>query len=112
MTPQGKLRTANLLMLAGLVPLLLGIGWIVSIIAYARQHRGEMGGSDAFLMIGILFVTYAFALIVSGGSALWSVIIAKRHPGVQGRTGAVIKALVCVALALPVLWYLRMTFFR
>jgi len=78
MTARSKLWIANVLMVLGIVPLVLGICWIFAVIAYAKQHKGLMGGSDAFLMLGMLLVSYAFALLVSGGSAVWSAFVARR----------------------------------
>lgn len=99
-------------MLVGIVPLLLGISWIFAVIAYAQQHKGQMGGSDAFLMIGVLFVTYAFALIVSGASALWSAALAKRNAGIRTRVSTIIRRFVCLVLLIPFLWYLGITLFH
>jgi len=92
-------------MVVGIVPLLLGLGWIGAVIAFARQHKGQMGGSDAFLMIGVLFVTYAFALIVSGGSALWSTMVARRNAGLRVRASTIIRSGTCIVLLAPLLWY-------
>jgi hypothetical protein len=83
MTPHGKLLMANILMLVGIVPLILGISWILAAISYVQQHKGEMGGSDAFLIIAVLIVTYAFAAVVAGSSALWSGSIMRRNAGLR-----------------------------
>lgn len=109
MTPQRKLRLANFLMVLGVVPLLLGIAWIVSAIVYIRQHPGQGAGSDAFLMIFLLVVTYAFALVVSGASALWSALVARRAAGLRDRTAAITRTVVGMILAGPLLWYLGIT---
>ena len=105
MTAQGKLLTANILMIVGIVPLILGISWIVTIISYAQHHRGEMGGSDALLMIAVLFVTYTFAAVVGGASALWSMSIVRRNAGLHSKSATVIRAVVGLMLGLPLLWY-------
>jgi hypothetical protein len=110
MTPKTKLGVANALMIAGTVPLLLGIRWIISIIAYAKQHKGQMGASDAFLMMGVLFSTYALALLVGGSSALWSAVVARRNPGMPARASAIIRGCVYLILLAPFLWYLGITF--
>jgi hypothetical protein len=110
MTPKTKLTVANALMVMGIVPLLLGISWIASVIAYANQHKGQMGGSDAFLMMGVLLLTYVLALLVSGPSALWSATVARRNPGIPARASAVIRSGVYLALIAPLLWYLGITF--
>jgi hypothetical protein len=110
MTPKRKLAVANALMVVGIVPFGLGISWIVSIIAYANQHKGQMGASDAFLMMGVLFVTYATALLVSGPSALWSAVVARRNPGLPARASAVIRSCVYLVLVSPLLCYLGITF--
>ncbi|MCS0628854.1 hypothetical protein NX786_05865 [Telluria mixta] len=110
MTLQSQLRIANALMVVGIVPLLLGIAWIFSVIAYAKEHKGQMGGSDAFLMIGVLFVTYVLALLVSGSSALWSAHLERRNTGTQAPASKVVRRSVYVILIAPFLWYLWITF--
>jgi hypothetical protein len=108
MSPKSQLRITNILMLAGTVPLGLGLAWIGTVIAYAQQHKGQMGGSDAFLMMGVLFVTYAFAVVVGGGSALWSAVLARRNPDLRARTASVLRWSTVIVLLLPVLCYLGM----
>lgn len=110
MAPQNKLRIANVLMLAGILPLILGVSWICAVMSYAQQHKGEMGGSDAFLMIGVLAVTYAFALLVGGAGALWSTLIARRHAGLRTKPATIIRTTVAVFLLAPLLWYFAITF--
>ena len=109
MTLQSKLRITNALMVVGIVPLLLGIVWVFSVIGYAKEHKGQMGGSDAFLMMGVLFVTYAFALLVSGSSALWSALLARRNPGLPAPASKVVRRCVYVILTAPFLWYMGIT---
>lgn len=110
MTPRCKLQVANILMLVGISPLILGIGWILTVLSYAQRHRGEMGGSDAFLMIAVLIVTYAFAVVVGGASALWSAFIVKRTAGVRTKPGLMLRIVVGVILFAPLLGYLWLTF--
>jgi hypothetical protein len=92
-------------MIVGIVPLILGISWILFAISYAQHHKGEMGGSDAFLMIAVLVVTYAFAAVVAGASALWSMSIARRNSGLRVKSASVMRAIVGIMLGLPLLWY-------
>jgi hypothetical protein len=110
MSPTTKLRVANVLMLVGVIPLALGLAWIISVLSWARQHQGQAGGSDAFLMMGVLLVTYLFAFVVSGGSALWSVMLVKRNGGIRARTARVLRWFTGVVLLVPFLWYLGVTF--
>jgi len=100
MTPQSKLRIANILMLAGILPLLFGIYWMISRTPYDMQRPTQVG--DMFLMIGKLVFAYIFALIISGASGLWSAAIAKRHPGTQANTSKIIRIVVCIVLIVPV----------
>lgn len=110
MTPRSKLLSANALMLLGIMPLLLVFIWIILVISYAQQHKGVMGGSDAFLMIGALFVTYVFAALVAGSSALWSVSIVKRNAGVRMQSATIMKTMVAIALVAPLVWYAGISF--
>lgn len=104
MAPRNKLRIANLFTLAGLAPLALGCYWIAAVLAYAGQHKGQMGGSGVFLMMGVLFITYAFAFVVSGASALWSVALVRRDAALRTPIATAIKVLVGVALLAPWVW--------
>jgi hypothetical protein len=110
MTPKTKFRLANFFMLAGMAPFLLGLGWIRAVLVYAQHHKGQMGGSDAFLMMGVLLLTYILTLIVSGASALWSAILARRNAAIQARAARAIRWVVCIVLIAPVFWYLGVAF--
>gem|GEM_PF-2594858 len=105
MRAQRQLAVANLLMLLGLAPLLLGAAWVVAALWYAGQHSGAAGGSDAFLMIAVLGMTYIFALLVAAPGALWSRSLVRRHAPLRTRTATVMKWLVVTALMAPVLAY-------
>ena len=105
MIPQRKLSVANVLMLLGLAPFLLGAAWVAAGVSYAQQHKGAAGASDAFLMIAVLGITYTFALLVAGPGALWSRRLVRRHAGLRTRAATVMKWLVAIALAAPLLAY-------
>ena len=106
MTPQCKIRTANVLMFIGIAPLTLGLSWIAVTLSSVPQYRGEMGGSDAFLMLALGIVTYLFAVIVAAPSAIWSALILRRNPDLRSKSASVFSKLICVALAVPLLWYI------
>lgn len=110
MTPHGKLVTANILILAGIAPLMPGISWILVVILYAQQHKGEMGGSDAFLMIAVLIVSYAFAAVVAGSSALWSWSLMRRSASLRTRSAAFMILVLGVMLVAPILCYAGIQF--
>lgn len=109
MIAQHKLYLANVLMLLGLAPLLMAASWVAAGIAYAQQHKGAAGGSDAFLMIAVLGITYMLALLVAGPGALWSRRLVRRHAGLRTRTATVMKWLVVLALVAPLLAYAVLT---
>jgi hypothetical protein len=96
-------------MLVGILPLVLGVSWILAVIAYAQQHKGQMGGSDAFLMIGVLIVTYAFALLLGGGSSIWSAVVARRNAGIRATASKIFRISVWLILAAPLVWYVGLT---
>lgn len=110
MAPHTKLRIANVLMLAGLVPLLYGVWTMFAMFAYARQNKASAGDTDAFLLLMVLMVSYACALVVSGVAALWSLALAHRHPALHAPVSACIRGAVYVALLLPLLSYLAISF--
>lgn len=109
MMPQRKLAIANVLMLLGLAPLLLAAAWICANVSYADQHPGMVGGSDVFLTIAVLIVSYGCALLVAGPGALWSRRLVRRHHGLRSGTATFLKWLVAIALVGPVLAYLALT---
>lgn len=97
-------------MMLGTIPLLSNLGWTLSVIAAVQQHKGRVDESDTFLMIASLVATYVFALVISGASALWSVILAKQNADLHSRATPIIRALICAILFAPLLWYLGMPF--
>jgi hypothetical protein len=97
-------------MIAGIMPLVLGIAWVVAVIAHAQSHKGQAGGSDAFLMIAVLIVTYAWALLVGGAGAVWSALVARRHPACASRAAKLIRMLVLAALLAPLALYFALNF--
>lgn len=105
MKPRVKLGIANGLMLAGFAPLALAVWWCFAVAAYAQTHEGQMGGSDAFMMILFLLAGYVIALAVSGGGLLWSTAVGRRHPDARTVWTRIVQALAGIALALPLLWY-------
>lgn len=110
MTTHAKLRTANVLMLIGILPLALGVAWVAAVIASAHRFKGQMGGSDAFLMIAVLLMSYLFALLVAGAGALWSISITKRDAGLRSTPAVILRAVVALALGAPLLWYVGIQF--
>lgn len=99
MTPQNKLRVANVLMLVGIVPLIIGIYWMFSRLPYDMQRPSQVG--DFLLMLGKLIFAYGFALIVSGPSGVWSARLAKRNPGARVQASRIIRIVVCIVLVVP-----------
>lgn len=112
MTPQRKLCVANVFMIAGLIPLLLGVLWILSAIAYLKQHPGQGAGNDAFMMIAVLLVTYCFAFIVSGVGTIWSSLVQKRNAGIHARWPTIIRRAVFILLMAPLLCYLGLVLYE
>lgn len=69
----------------------------------------QMGDADGFLMVGVLLLTYAIALLVGGGGALWSAVVARRHAGLRARASTLIRGGACIVLLAPLLWSLWIT---
>ena len=102
MTPQTQLRIANIIMLAGTVPLLFYIVRTVSTLAATDFDKQSQVG-DVVLAIGMAIFAYAFAFIVSGGAALWSGVVANRNTAIRVAAARAIRIFVCVVLVLPLL---------
>lgn len=99
MTPQNKLRIANVLMLAGTVPLLFGIYTLFSIFPIDVQHKSEV--ADLFMVFGKLVFAYVFALMISGSSGVWSIAVAKRNPATEVDASRNIRLFVGMILVVP-----------
>lgn len=105
MTPQNKLRTATLLMWLALAPLTLGVSWALVALFSVEQFKGQMGISDAFLMIFVLLFTYTVAVAVAGGSAIWSTLIVRQYPQLRTKSATITKTIVGTVLVIPLLWF-------
>lgn len=100
MTPQNKLRVANLLMVLGIIPLLVGTYWMTSsFLALDVDKKSEV--ADAMLLAGRVVFAYVFAVLVGGGSALWSARLEKRHAGMRVPGSKGMRIAVAVVLVLP-----------
>lgn len=105
-----KLRTAHFLMFIGLVPMMFAVMITVAGIAFARGHPGQVGGSDAFLMIALLLLGYFTNLVLGGIGALWSWFLTSRRIDQRTTATLVLRILVVVALIVPLFWYLTLAF--
>src|SRR4051812_23617564 len=108
MAASRKLRTAHFLMFIGIAPLLLAAAFSAAGIAFAQSHPGQMGGSDAFLMIALILFGYLTTLLLGGGGAWWSWYLVSRRIDVASRATVILRAAVVVALVVPALWYLSL----
>lgn len=105
MPSQSKHRVANALMLIGVMPLTLGVVWVSAAVAYGQRNRGNVGGSDVFLMMAVLAVSYLFAVLISGTGAVWSRSLAKNDPAMRAPVSKILRTCVCVILIVPLLFY-------
>jgi len=96
MRPEKKLQIANILMVVGIVPLIVGIGRMFAGTGYDLQRPAQVG--EFLMLLGGLVI---FALVVSGIGAVWSALVAKRNPGIQGRASRALWIVVVLVLLLP-----------
>jgi hypothetical protein len=97
---------ASGVMAAGVTPFILCVVWTRSILDYASEHKGEVGGSDIYVVSAALFFTYAFAVIVSGYGMLWSAALEHK----LGKKLAYIrcaKIAICIILLIPIFWLMK-----
>lgn len=106
MSPHRKLQLANALMVVGVLPLLFALGAVLMVLYGPRHAYNEAGAFDAFLLMFLVLAGYAIACVLSGGGALWSGLLAKRHPDLRAPGSTVLRVLVCLALLGPLLWQL------
>jgi hypothetical protein len=103
-----KLRTAHFLMFIGLAPLLLAAAFSVAGIAFAQSHPGQVGGSDAFLMIALILFGYLTTLVLGGGGAMWSWYLVRQRIDVASMATVILRTAVAVALVVPAVWYVSL----
>ena len=96
MTPNNKLRLANVLMILGIAPVLIGMAWMIS--GYSSAPHGQVYIAEALMKIGF---AYMFALVVGCGSAVWSLIVEKRNAGTRVGGTTAIRLLVVFLLVAP-----------
>lgn len=100
MKPQSKLHIANVLMVLGMVPLLIGCYSMFSTFS-ATDYQKQSQVGLALLAIGKVIFAYVFALIISGTSAVWSALVEKHHAATAVRTAGIVRTLVLVMLVVP-----------
>lgn len=98
MTPHNKLRVANLLILAGLVPLSISMVWMVS--SFSAAANSKVYVAEALMKIGF---AYMVAFVTSCGGIVWSVQVGKRSAGVRVGGTTAIRVLVALLLVAPLL---------
>jgi hypothetical protein len=98
MTPQRKLTLANLLMAAGIAPLLLAGAFVAATLArdWQTDPRHE---ALALAMVLSLLYAWVFGLACALPACVWSLVTARRHPGEAG--GGVWRKAVCALLLMP-----------
>jgi fatty acid desaturase len=104
MAPQRKLRIASTLMVVGIVPWILYLGWVAAILTSGRPGSPAFFMLDPIAMIGLMMMTFAGATMVAGVSACWSVSLTRRHAELRSRTDGILKIVVALALGVPLLW--------
>lgn len=104
MTQQMKVQLSNLLMLAGSLPFLFAL---YSAFILAPSRRASLGiESDGFLTVGMLLITYAAAVVLIGSGLAWSRALSKRDGGAASSCTKALRALSCLVLCAPGLWFI------
>ncbi|MBQ5939033.1 MULTISPECIES: hypothetical protein [unclassified Massilia] len=85
-------------MILGVAPVLIGLVWMVS--GYSSAPHGKVYIAEALMKIGF---AYMFALVVSSGSAVWSLIVEKRNTGTRVGGTTAIRLLAAFFLAAPLI---------
>lgn len=105
MSSQSKHRVANVLMISGVMPLAVGLVWVCAGLAYGQKNRGNVGGSDVFLMIAVLTLSYLVAVLISGCGAVLSLSLAKNDAALDAPVSKILRNCVWVILSFPPLLY-------
>jgi hypothetical protein len=110
MSPRRELRLVSALMVIGTLPLVLDLGWTAAVLF--DPPRGDSGffSLDPIAMVGVLMMTYAFAAIVGGFSALQSLALTRHYVELRSITVAILRVIVALALAAPPLCILGMQY--
>jgi hypothetical protein len=98
MTPQRKLTLANILMSAGIAPLLLAGAFVAATLAGDWQSHPRHEALALAMVLSVLY-SWVFGMVCALPACVWSLATARRHPGEAG--GAVWRKLVCALLLTP-----------
>lgn len=110
MSASRKLRTAHFLMFIGVAPMAFAAVFTAAAFCYAHAHSGQLGASDAFLLIAMLLFGYATTLILGGTGAVWSWFLTTQGIDELWTATVVLRTIVMAALLLPLLWYVILLF--
>lgn len=97
-------------MVVGILPLVMVLGWIAVALYNPPRHDSGFFMLDPIAMIGVLMMTYAFAVIVGGLGLFQSFSVTRQHHELRSKTVGMLQAAVILALAAPLLWNLGMQY--
>lgn len=104
MTPERQLNIATHLMIAGLVPLLLGSMFGLAIVNSDDWASGKAGQGEALMIFMVMLAAYAFAICVSGVAMLWAFIAHRRYAPYRSRRASITSRIVLILLAAPIFY--------
>lgn len=102
MTTRSRLRAANLLMTFGVLPWLLVLAWVMAFFLTTVPGRPpRVFIIDPLGMIGLMMMSFLFALCVAGAGLIWSWLLTRAGADAASRTTLACRWLVVLALLGP-----------
>jgi hypothetical protein len=102
--PRQQLRTANVMMGLGLLPLALVVVWTTAFFLTLVPGRPPtVPIIDPIGMIGLLLMSFIATLAIAAPGAFWSWWITHRHAELRSRTVQALRLLTVLVLASPFL---------
>lgn len=104
MTPERKLKIANILSVLGVCPFVLGVWFVGLMFESARKVGG--GLNDVLIAFFLLAVSYFLSVLISGGAAIWSFLLLRKHIELRTKFNVIAWKVILLILCVPPVLFL------
>ena len=104
MVPKNKFRFANLLMMCGVVPWIIMLGWVIAILHLnVNGQPSRIFMLDPIGMIGLIILVFIYSLLLSGIGLWWSFSLTQKHPELYSKKLTSLRATAGLTIGIPLL---------
>jgi hypothetical protein len=104
MLPKNQFRLANFLMLCGVLPWIVVLGWVSAILLVSdKAHPGRIFMLDPIGMIGLIMMVFIYSVVLSGIGVWWSFSLTQKFPELWSKKATTLKAIIGLTLGIPML---------